>query len=545
MRLYVSGVLLWCASCSLLATPDHVPLPDAGVVAVDGGVVASDPCEPNPCREQLKTQCEALEGEAVCSCDEGATAVGDTCLPSDTCDDGDCPGGAISLARGASIEGTLNRNGGDTTDWYVLSDPSTGGVERVTVTLIGDSGPDAVRDDGESIPIVPNIKIFIAPDLETPARAVPRDGVEDDGQFVRISSLDVPAGAVVLARIDDAEERSVSYRIDAAMTTADDHADGDAQATVAQEGEQAFVLETREDTDTFNLVAERDGALLVSVTLNELAEDPSAISLRIGSVGGNDHRRYYGRARHTLTAGTYSIRVDHRSGRLVSGTLYLRVLSDDDHGDRAEEASPISAGRGEIVSGSLEAEGTDWFAFPAQSNAVYRVVYNGEGTLRGRRVDDADFVWSHAQGDHYRHDGQSGDVVLEVSGAAHDYDLMIMETDLSDTAGNRYTSAEVLADGDSPFAGTLDYRGDTDFFGPLFGDGQGCISWPGVESETLSLSVVDNQGQAVAEVPDQDGNARISFDEPAIYYLRVGVVPGQTAAYPLGYQFGYSMDACD
>jgi hypothetical protein len=173
------------------------------------------------------------------------------------------------------------------------------------------------------------------------------------------------------------------------------------------------------------------------------------------------------------------------------------------------------------------------------------VVYNGEGTLRGRRADDADFVWSHVQGDHYRHDGQSGDVVLEVSGATHDYDLMIMETDLSDTAGNRYTSAEVLADGDSPFAGTLDYRGDTDFFGPLFGDGQGCISWPGVESETLSLSVIDNQGQSVAEVPDQDGNASISFDEPAIYYLRVGVVPGQTAAYPLGYQFGYSMDACD
>ena len=280
--------------------------------------------------------------------------------------------------------------------------------------------------------------------------------------------------------------------------------------------------------------------------LNEPSENSGAVSLRIGSVGGNDHRRYYGRARHeVINPGTYSIRLDHRDHRLVSGTLYLRVLSDDDHGDRAEEASPISAGRGEIVQGSLVAQETDWFAFPAQASQVYRVIYNGSGALRGRRADDADFVWDYTNGDHYRHDGQSGDVVLEVSGEAHDYDLMIMTTDVNDTAGNRLGAAELLADGAGPFAGTLNYRGDADFYGPIFGDGSGCIGWPDLNLERLELSALDDQGQQLAAVPTQEGQTQASFDEPAMFYLRVGVRAGQTVTYPFDYQFSYNSAACN
>ena len=529
-----------------MAVPDPVPLPDAGTVRADAGAVPVDPCEPNPCTAQRQTQCEAVDGTAVCSCDEGTLAIGDVCLPVTACEDGDGVGCALVLTRGAAVDGTLNQNGGDNSDWYRLEQPSTGGIERITIHLIGDSGPDAVRQGGETIPVVPNIKFFVAPELETAARIVPRDGIQDDGQFVRILSAEVAPGAVVLVRIDDADEQAINYRIEATATATDDHADGDDGATQGSEGETEFVLETREDTDTINIEIDRVGALLASVSLNELSETTAAISLRIGSLGGNDHRRYYGRARHEVSRpGTYSIRVDHRDQRLVSGTLYLRVLSDDDHGDRAEEASPISAGLGEIVQGSLEAQGADWFAFAAQANQVYRVIYNGSGTLQGRRADDTGFVWNYEGGDHYRHDGQSSDVVLEVSGEAHDYDLMIMTTDINDTAGNRLGAAELLADGAGPFTGTLDYRGDADFYGPIFGEGSGCIGWPDQGLGRLEISALDDQGRVLATAPMQDGQTQASLSEPAVFYLRVGVRAGQTVTYPFDYQFSYNSEACN
>ena len=44
--------------------------------------------------------------------------------------------------------------------------------------------------------------------------------------------------------------------------------------------------------------------------------------------------------------------------------------------------------------------------------------------------------------------------MLEVSGSAHEFDLMIMNTSLEDPAGNRLGAAELLADGAGPFEGT-------------------------------------------------------------------------------------------
>ena len=100
-----------------MTVPEAVSLPDAGVVLPDAGAVRVDPCEPNPCTAQRKTQCQAVEGEAVCSCDEGTVAVGEVCLPEAACEDGDGVGCAMPLTRGEFGEGTLNENGGDASDW--------------------------------------------------------------------------------------------------------------------------------------------------------------------------------------------------------------------------------------------------------------------------------------------------------------------------------------------------------------------------------------------------------------------------------------------
>ena len=47
---------------------------------------------------------------------------------------------------------------------------------------------------------------------------------------------------------------------------------------------------------------------------------------------------------------------------------------------------------------------------------------------------------------------------------------MIMNTALEDPAGNRLNGGALLPDGAGPFEGGLEYCGDVDFYGPIFGD---------------------------------------------------------------------------
>jgi hypothetical protein len=536
-------LFLW-TGCSLMGVPEHPPSPDAGNVLSDAGI-PPDPCAPNPCTEPLKGQCTAVDGEAVCLCDEEARALGDVCLPVEACEDGDCAGGATTLVRGEPIEGSLNRNGGDTSDWYVLSTPSSGGIERIRIDLIGESGPDAVRGEGETPPGLPNIKLFIAPGFEEPVRQVPRTQVQEDGRFHRFLSADIAAGSVLLLRLDDADELPVTYQVLADPVVADDHADGEDAASAAEAGNHDFVLETREDTDVFVLQVETEGALLASITLEQPNEDPGAVSMRIGSIGGNDHRRYYGRARHTVTPGRYSLRIDHRDARLVGGQLHLRLLSSDDHGDRAEEASPISAGRGELVQGTLVSDDTDWFAFRAEEGSLYRIVYNGIGTLQGRRADDAQFVWDHAVGEIYRHDGLAGEVVLEVGGAEHDYTLMIMNSELADPAGNRMSTAFGLEESEDSFEFALEYAGDVDYLGPFIGEADLCFGLIEPFANGLQAELIDAEGQRLAVVPALNNDRIIEQSlDFGFHYIRVFRAPDQAGAYPAVYGFHANMLGC-
>lgn len=538
------ALIVVLAGCSLLDAPGALSPADAGVI-LDASAPRLDPCVETPCLEALKTECSAVDGVALCSCDEDARALGEFCLPQQSCDDGDCLGGAMALARGVAVEGSLNRDGGDETDWFVLELPSQGGVEALLVELIGDSGPDATRGEGETPPLLPNISIFIAPELERVARGLPRDGVQEDGRFWRIISLDVEPGAVVLLSLNDADELPISYRITALPTRVDDHADGEIEASLAQVGDQDFVLETREDTDVFLLRVENAGALLASASLQRAGESAGDISMRIASLGGNDGRRYYGRARHGVVPGDYLIRLDHRYKRLVSGQLHLRLLSDDDHGDRPEEATPIVAGSGQVINGSLEEEGSDWFAFGAQDGRVYQIVYEGNGVLQGRRVDDEAFVWQHAQGAFYRHDGADGDVVLEISGAAHDYRLMIMTSELADPSGNRLSTAFGLDDQLGQYEAGLQYRGDVDYFGPFWGEANVCLALLQGE-QGLAMAILDSEGVELSRTANFGLETAIEQSVPlGLYYLRAETSEPNSSSFPMAYRFAYSADGCN
>ena len=154
------------------------------------------------------------------------------------------------------------------------------------------------------------------------------------------------------------------------------------------------------------------------------------------------------------------------------------------------------------------------------------------------------FVWAHARGDHYRHDGQSSDAVFEVSGSAHEFDLMIMNVQLEDPAGNRLSAAALLPDGAGPFEGGLEYRGDVDLM---------------VRSLATALAASVGQVKTVSGCSSKrsmikgaswrrrrvSGEQRVGFEEPALFYLSVSLGEGSTASYPLSYSFSYESAACD
>ena len=116
-------------------------------------------------------------------------------------------------------------------------------------------------------------------------------------------------------------------------------------ATPIDQGETPFILETREDTDTLHITPERAGALLVSVLLNEVAEATRRSRCAWGPSVGMITADILGARHEVLEATTYSIRLNHPRPALGGGTVFVRLLSDDDHGDRPEEATPISVER--------------------------------------------------------------------------------------------------------------------------------------------------------------------------------------------------------
>ena len=523
--------LLLLAGCSWLIEETTPPPTDAGVApAVDGG--SADPCDPNPCHAQRRSVCEAADGLAVCACDEGSELVGEHCLPVEECDDGDCMGGAIPIARGEAIEGGLNRDGGNAEDWYIVEAPSRGGIERIVVELIGDSGPDAPRGEGEVPQLLPNMALFVAPDLDAPARVLPRDDAPEDGRFHRQLSAHVPAGAVLLLRISDADPAPVHYRVRVEATVDDDYPNGVDGAPSVATGDQAFSLETREDVDVMVIEVQQSGALVLGISLDQPARDAAGVSLRVATEGSNDARRYWGRARHPVGPGRIVVRIDHPAGHLVSGTLHSTLLEGDDHGDRPEAATPTEAGNGAVLLGTISEGDQDWFAFPAVQGAVYRIAYSGDGTIEGQRAGAEAMSWSGAMGEYYRHDGHDGDALLRISGPQHDYRLMLFDTDIEDPEGNSAAAARVPGLEDQLEA-SIAYDGDVDFFGPFFAPDTLCAQVRPV----LAMALVNGDGDVVAEAGP--GGALSHSLESGIFSLRIAAAnPGQ-AATPIAYSLDF------
>ena len=223
---------------------------------------------------------------------------------------------AAMVVAEATVEGTLRRNGGDGSDWYRLDGVSAGGerseraLDRATpdrmVAKRASAGRRWCRTSSCSL-VVDAVELLCHP---------PRDGVEDDGRFVRVLSAEVEAARRGARRIDDADEPAVEYALEVDLRPHKMITPTEMRAppTPSIKARRPLSSKTREDTDTLHITPERArrDRCLVSVSLNEVAEATGAISLRVGSVGGNDHRRYFGRARHEVLEGTtYSIRLNH------------------------------------------------------------------------------------------------------------------------------------------------------------------------------------------------------------------------------------------
>lgn len=523
-RRLLSLILVGGCSAALDLPPALAPV-DAGPAPVLD--VGHQPCSPNPCTEANRRVCTVTEsGEAQCDCDEGYDLTGELCLAngggdpgaSGCGDDSDsCMAGANALSRGEALQGAFD-DASDQADWYLITGPSEGGVERVTVTGLDESGD------------LPTIELFEFPG-ETALAA------SDQGEV----AFEVTAGAHLLVAVRAVRQEPMDYELLAEFVGADDHGDTVDTGTEVSSGDHAFRLEMTGDVDVLlvtDFVADSDpedpSALLVRAELDE-GQDPLDLQIRVGSVERVGEFSYRGQARHTVDGpGAFAVKLRAPDGHLLSGTLRVQSLRGDDHGDEAYWSSDLQLRRS--VSASLGEGDQDWFRLRAAGSQVYRVTLGG---APGRNVEVFSPLerlrWSLEEvGVYYVHGPLDSDAFLKVSGAAGAYSLTVEDRALQDEAGETTDEALPLNDGEA-FPAAIQFLGDEDLFlFPAFPTG-GCWRLSlATGSPQVRLSLVSGNGDRTVLDPENWPVFATALGERS--YGLVQAAPGQQVEQPLEYE---------
>ena len=136
-------------------------------------------------------------------------------------------------------------------------------------------------------------------------------------------------------------------------------------------------------------------------------------------------------------------------------------------------------------------------------------------------------------------------MVLEVSGAPHDYSLMILSSQLADPAGNRITTALGLDEAQESFDLALEYSGDVDYFGPYIGEADLCFGFAEPFTGGVQAELIDAEGQRLAVVSNTNDD-RITEQSIVFgfHYIRVSWAAQQPGSYPVDYRLYANMLGC-
>jgi hypothetical protein len=516
MRVAWVMVLLGLSACSLLLdAPPPLLSPDA-----DAGVL--DPCASQACIDDpLKSTCALVDGQAVCVCDPGLISVGGTCAPQrEGCAADDCMAAARSIERGEATADDLAPGEGDEADWFVLSEPSVGGIEGVEVSVAAADLP-------------PVLEFFTAPE-DAFALARSEDGV---------LRAEVPVGAILFVRVSFANAAYSAYSLTTEYIGSDDYPDRSQDAQLLGEGTHPFSLETVDDVDVIAIEHSQAGALFVGVEL-PFSERSREVRLRLREDGSGGEYAYFGRAVRSVQPGRTVVRIDHPQGERVSGSLVVALWQGDDHGDDLNLATPLALSR--VSPGVLEVDGdSDWFVFSGEHRRVYEVVVNAGQAVGAALFDgvaEAPYWARSGPGARSSHPRRSGPAYLRIDGEPGDYTVLVLDTGLVDDVGD--SSADVTALGDELQAGAIDYVHDEDWFGlTVFIGGAWQMRFADLRPDlALTLRSADD---TVVAIGAADGSGiEATLDLGTEYFL---VVAARTPAEqtPPGYQVQACFGPCD
>ena len=85
----------FCDKCD--TQQGYVPSP------VQPGTCTMNPCDPNPCKESIKTLCRVEKGKPVCECNAGTHDENGKCVPDQTCQKNTCNGHGVCEQRGKTV----------------------------------------------------------------------------------------------------------------------------------------------------------------------------------------------------------------------------------------------------------------------------------------------------------------------------------------------------------------------------------------------------------------------------------------------------------
>lgn len=350
-----------------------------------------------------------------------------------------------------------------------------------------------------------------------------------------------------------------SYEVEVSdVPLVDDHGNVAISATAAEvNAETLGEINYPGDPDWFSFVAVADTSYTFSTTLSTLDDsllalydvDGSSLIDEDDDGGGNLASRIIWTA---PTAGTYYLAVNgfgSNAGRY--GLKISDVVTPDDHGDRAQDATPLAINA--PIAGEIgDAVDVDWFAFEAAAGTTYTIatsldtlgdsfltLYDPGGVIVISDDDDGGgglasrIVWTASE---------SGTYFVEVSGffeSTGSYELSVRDRTVPDDHGGDAQTATPLG-ASGTIAGDIGIPGDEDWFS--FQAIAGARYVIRTELVTLSdsvLALIGRSGEAelVFNDDDPDGGLESRIDWSATrsgtFFLNVGGFSDATGTYRL------------
>ena len=321
----------------------------------------------------------------------------------------------------------------------------------------------------------------------------------------------VPPGIYVV-KVEGVGSNTGAYTIHARFE-ADDHTDTRAGATsLSLGGSLAGQIETRDDVDYFKVqVREAWGGVLTVYSTGGLntrgtLQNRSSSSLATDDNGGSGENF---RIEHSVSAGTYYVKVEGVGSNTGAYTIHARFEADD-HTDTRAGATSLSLG-GSLPGQIATRDDVDYFKVQVGEAGVLTVYSTGglntRGTLQNRSSSSLATDDNGGSGENFRieHSVSAGTYYVKVEGVGSNTGDYTVHTSFADDHSDTRPGATSLSLGSS-LAGWIGSGDDVDYFKVQVGEAGVLTVYSTGSLNTRGM--LRNSSGALLESDDDGGDGR-------------------------------------